>query len=105
MLIFFSKEGEIMRVQDVSSKNNYSPNFGFKFRLSKETINVIERSTKLNYDELRNLPIAEAEKLMIERGSLKKPSKLKVWLSDKYRKLGEFLGLLEKRYNIYTDVD
>lgn len=92
-----------MQVQSIS--NNYSPNFGMKFELSEQTIKAIEKQTKLTSGEMRNLPSSECEKLMAERGTLKKPSKLKTWISDKYRQLGEKLGLLEKEYNIYTDID
>jgi len=42
---------------------------------------------------------------MKESGELKEPNKSKLWLSEKYKKLGEKLGLLEKQINIYTDVD
>ena len=77
----------------------------FNFKLSKETIRNIERSTGLTYKELSTLPFDEASKLMKERGTLKEPSKLKTFASKTYRAIGEKLGFLEKQYNIYTDVD
>ena len=42
---------------------------------------------------------------MEQRGSLKKPNPVKEFIAEKYRKLGEKLGLLKKEYNIYTDID
>ena len=49
--------------------------------------------------------MADVESLMIKRGAMKEPCKIKEWLSDKYKEFGEKLGLLKKEYNIYTDVD
>ncbi len=94
-----------MQVQRVSNQNNYSPGFGLKYKLSEQTIKSVERTTKLTNDEMTNLSLTECEKLMAERGTLKKPNKLKTWISEKYRELGEKFGLLEKKYNIYTDID
>lgn len=90
----------ILPVNGIDNKVNFKK----KFKLSKETLNAISQSTNLHGDELY-LPMDEAAKLMKERGSLKEPSKLKLWLSDIYRKFGEKCGFIEKRYNIYTDVD
>ena len=61
-----------MQVQNVSSPYNSSANFGMKFKLSEQSIKNIEKSTKLTYNEMKNLSSAESEKLMIERGRLKK---------------------------------
>ena len=83
----------------------YNNTFGNTFKLSKETIKTIETSTGLTYEEMTRLPFSETRKLMLERGTLKEPSKIKLWLADKYKKIGERLGLLEKHYNIYTDID
>lgn len=94
-----------MPLQVVSNQNSYSPNFGMKFKLLEQTIKTSEKYTKLTYNEMKNLSLTECEKLMTERGTLKKTSKLKTWLSEKYRKLGEKFGLIEKQYNIYTDID
>ena len=77
----------------------------FKFKLSEATLNAISKSTKLSIDELHNLPLDEAAKLMKERGSIKEPSKLKQWLAKKYKEFGERTGLLKKQINIYIDVD
>ena len=76
-----------------------------KANLSRNTIKNIERTTGLTYKELTTLPFDEASKLMKERGTLKEPSKIKIWFADKYRAIGERLGFLEKNHNIYTDVD
>lgn len=76
-----------------------------KYKLSNESIKAIEKSTKLTHEEMTTLSLSETEELMIKRGSFKKPSKLKTWFANQYRKLGESLGLLEKEYNIYTDID
>ena len=92
-----------MLVQKIN--NQYNQNFGMRFRLSKETIKTLETSTGLTYKEMTGLSIDETTKLMKERGKLKCPSKLKIWISDKYKIFGEKLGLLQKEYNIYTDID
>ena len=94
-----------MRVQSVSNQNNYSTNFGTKFKLSDKTIQAVEKSTGLTYKELTELSIEESKDLMKKRGTLKEPSKIKTWIADKYRKVGESLGLLKKERNIYTDID
>ena len=46
----------------------------------------------------------EAKNLMKQRGTLKKPSKIKQWFVNQYKQLGEKLGFLEKQHNIYTDI-
>lgn len=94
-----------MQVQRVANQNNHPPIFGMNFKVSKQTIEAAERSTKVTYEEMKTLSLSELEELMIKRGSFKKPSKLKTWLANQYRKLGEALGLLEKQYDIYTDID
>lgn len=94
-----------MQIQKIYNQNNYVPNFAMKFRLSEASIHTIEKTTKLSYAELTELSINESKKLMRERGTLKEPSKIKTWLADKYRKFGESIGFLEKKYNIYTDID
>ena len=75
------------------------------FQLSKETIKHIEKSTKCSINELRTLPIDETKKLMLERGAMKKPSKINQWFAGKYKSIGEKLGLLKKEYNFYTHID
>lgn len=94
-----------MQVQRINNKNNFTPNFGSKFQLSKETIKIIEASTGLTQEEMVSLPLYETEKLMRQRGKLKENNKFKTWVADKYRQIGEALGLLEKKYDIYTDID
>ena len=76
-----------------------------KFQLSKETIKHIENSTKCSIEELRATSIDEVKTLMIKRGAMKKPSKIKQWFADKYKTVGEKLGLLEKQRSFYTHID
>ena len=76
-----------------------------KYQLSDKTIKLIEQKTKCSINELRTLPINEVKKLMQERGAVKKPNKIKLWFADKYKQLGEKLGLFKKEYNFYTHVD
>ena len=92
-----------MKILNINSID--STNFKMRFRLSDETLQAISTSTGLSVEELHRLPMDEATKLMKERGTLKEPSKIKQWLSDKYRIFGEKTGLLKKQCNIYTDVD
>ncbi len=79
--------------------------FGMNFKLSKESINSLEVSTGLTYEEMTTLPLDITTNLMKQRGTLKEPSKIKLWLAHKYKCLGEKLGLLEKQINVFTDVD
>ena len=76
-----------------------------KFQLSKETIKHIENSTRCSIEELRTLSLTETKDLMIKRGAVKKPNKIKQWFADKYKTIGENLGLLEKQCNFYTHID
>ena len=98
-----------MQIQAINRQHNQS--FGhnvkepFTYKLSKETIKAIESSTGLTYQEMTGLPIAESTKLMRERGTLKEPSKIKLWIAKKYKDIGEKFGLLQKHYNTYTDID
>ena len=75
------------------------------FRLSQVTVKHIEKSTRCSIQEIRNNSMADVESLMIKRGAMKEPSKVKEWVSDKYKKFGEKIGLLKKEYNIYTEID
>ena len=70
-----------------------------------ETIKHIENSTKCSIEELRATPINEIKTLMIKRGAMKKPNKIKQWFDDKYKTIGEKLNLLEKQCNFYTHID
>ena len=76
-----------------------------KFQLSKETIKHIENSTRCSIEELRVTPIDEIKTLMIKRCAVKKPNKIKQWFADKYKTVGEKLGLLEKQRSFYTHID
>lgn len=76
-----------------------------KFKLSERTMKTISKSTKLSEEELKSLSLEEQIKLMEQRGSLKKQNPVKKFIAEKYRKLGEKLGLLNKEHNIYTDID
>ena len=91
-----------MRVLPICQHNQ---SFGMNFKLSKETINALEVSTGLTYEEMTTLPMDVTIKLMKQRGTLKEPSKIKLWFAQKYKELGEKFGLLEKQINIYTDID
>ncbi len=84
-----------MQVQPINSNN---PNFGINFKLSQETIAMIEKSTKLSYNEMTHLSLAECSDLMKKRGTLKKTSKIKLWLAEKYRRFGEKTGLLNRPF-------
>ena len=76
-----------------------------KYQLSDKTIKLIEQKTKCSINELSTLPTDEIAKIMQKRGVVKKPNKIKLWFADKYKQLGENLGLLKKEYNFYTHVD
>ena len=76
-----------------------------KYQLSEQTIKNIEKSTKCSINELRTLSFDETQKLMQERGVIKKPNVIKIWFAEKYKQFGEKLGLLKKEYNFYTHVD
>ena len=54
---------------------------------------------------MRATSIDEVKTLMIKRGAMKKPSKIKQWFADKYKTVGEKLGLLEKQHSFYTHID
>lgn len=91
-----------MLLQPISSC--YSQSFGMKFKLSKNTVKAVEFATGLSYKEMTELSHDKCVKLMKQCGKLKEPSKFKLWLSAMYKKLGEKFSLLEKHYNIYTDI-
>lgn len=89
-----------MQIQSINSQHHQS--FGhnvkepFTYKLSKETIKTIESSTGLAYEEMTRLTLDESARLMEERGTLKKPSKIKLWISKKYKEFGERFELLKK---------
>ena len=76
-----------------------------KFQLSKLTVKNIEKSTRCSINELRTLSFDDVQVLMKKRGTLKNPNRIKQWFADKYKIIGEKLGLLKKDYNFYTHVD
>ena len=84
--------------------NNFNLN---RYKLADETLRLISKTTKLSKEELTNLPLDKQIELMEQRGSIKKPSPVRNFISDLYRKVGEKFGLLEKNrnYNFYTDID
>ena len=92
-----------MQIPKIKTTKNTFP--CIKFKLSDKTVKSIEKSTGLSCKEMTNLTLDESKKLMIKRSVLKEPSKLKQWFINKYKQIGEKLGLLEKKYNIYTDID
>ncbi|MBR3890243.1 hypothetical protein IKJ53_06980 [bacterium] len=88
-----------MQIQAIQNQH-----FGNKYKLSETTIKMVEKSTGLTYKEMTTLTSDEAKNLMKQRGTLKKPSKIKQWFVNQYKQLGEKLGFLEKQHNIYTDI-
>lgn len=91
-----------MRVQSVSNQNNQT-NFGSKFSLSDKTIRSVEKTTGISYKELTELPTHEIIEKMEQSGKIKKPSKIRTWIADKYRKIGEHFGFIEPQF--YTHID
>ena len=85
------------------SQNNKNQNFCMNFKLQKETVKAIEKSTGLTYKEMTELPLDKCENLMKERGTLKEPNKLWTWLQKKYKEFGEKTGLLKKEYHFYHE--
>ncbi len=88
-----------MQIQAIQNQH-----FGNKYKLSETTIKMVEKSTGLTYKEMTTLTSDEAKNLMKQRGTLKKPNKIKQWFANQYKQLGEKLGFLEKQHNIYTDI-
>jgi len=84
-------------------ENNTS--FKMEYKLSDKILKTISKSTRLSVEELHRLPIDDAVKLMKERGVIKEPNRLKLWLADIYKKVGEKTGLLQKQYEFYSDGD
>lgn len=82
----------------IQQKNINNPNFGLNFKLSKETVARIEKTTKLSYDEMTLLPLEKSYNLMKKRNSLKKTNKIKLWFAEKYRRFGEKMGLLSRPF-------
>ena len=76
-----------------------------KFQLSKETVKWLEKSTRCSIEELRTFTTDEIKELMIKRGAITKPNKIKQWFTDKYKTIGEKLGLLEKQCSFYTHIN
>lgn len=92
-------------ISDHIKSKRYTDFLGFQFKLKPESIKHIEKATGLTYKELTTLSFEECDKLMIERGTKKKPNPIKKWFADKYKQIGEKFGLLEKQYDIYTHID
>ena len=86
----------------IQSINECNTNFKMNFKLSDETLKLISKSTRLSIDELHQLPMDEATRLMKERGAIKEPNKFKEWLSNMYIRFGEFTGLIKKQRKILT---
>lgn len=91
-----------MRVHSVSNQNNQT-NFGSKFSLSDKTIRSVEKTTGISYKELTELPTHEIIEKMEQIGKIKKPNKIRTWIADKYRKIGEHFGFIEPQF--YTHID
>lgn len=84
-----------MQIQPINSKDL---NFGLNFKLSKETVARIEKTTKLSYDKMTLLPLEKSYNLMKKRNSLKKTSKIQLWFAEKYRRFGVKMGLLSRPF-------
>lgn len=69
----------------------YNQTFGLKFKLSEETKKTIEKSTGLSQEEMSLLPLKDVFELIKKKGTLKETSKIKLWLSEKYRQFGKKL--------------
>lgn len=93
-----------MQIHSIKTRYNTKLSFGINYKLSEKTIKQIEKSTGLSYKEMTTLTIDESRNLMKKRGTLKEPSKVKLWFASKYRQLGQRLGLLQKERNFYTDI-
>ena len=76
-----------------------------KFQLSEQTVKNIEKSTKCSINELRTLSFDETRALLEKRNAVTKPNKIKQWFTDKYKTIGEKLGLFKKQHNFYTHID
>ena len=76
-----------------------------KFQLSEQTVKNIEKSTKCSINELRTLSFDETRALLEKRNAVTKPNKIKQWFTDKYKTIGEKLGLLKKQHKFYTHID
>lgn len=76
-----------------------------KFHLKPETLEHISKTTRLTKEELYTLSREDAYSRMLERGAIKKPNPIKIFLKNIYKNIGEKLGLLDKKYNIYTHID
>lgn len=79
--------------------------FSSNYKLSEKTLENISKKTKLSKDELMQLSLDEGLDLMRNRGAIKRPNSIKIFFIKAYTKLGKKLGLLEKRPNIYTDIN
>ena len=93
-----------INMQVLSINKNHNQHFGNKYKLDNKTIKHIEKSSGLSYKEMTSLATDDAKKLIKERGKLKEPNKFKQWFANKYQQIGERLGFLEKKHNIYTDI-
>lgn len=98
---------DIMQIQHYA--HNAQIAFGNQYKLSEKTIKMIERKTRLSYDEMKYLTFDDAAKLMRKRAPIGEKfqhefKKIQLWFGNIYKNIGEKLGLLEKKYNIYTDI-
>ena len=84
--------------------------FGNRFKLEDSTIKLIEKKTRLSYDEMTTLPIDEVTKLIKRRVPIDEKIKqgfanIKLSLGKICKNIGEKLGLFEKQHVIYTDIN
>ena len=71
-------------------------NFGNNTQLSKGVIKIIEKSTKVSFNEHLSHSSDEIRALMIKRGAIKSDEKLKQFFANIYQKFGEKAGLIKK---------
>lgn len=93
----------------ITPSHNAQIGFGNQYKLNEKTIKLIESKTRLSYNQMKNLTIEDATKLMHKRASIIEKfnincNKIKLCTGKIYKNIGEKLGLLEKQHNIYTDI-
>lgn len=96
-----------LQIQHITQNNPVV--FGAKLKLEEKTIDLIEKRTRLSYNEMRFLPLDETTKLMRKRAPIREKiqytsREIRLLCGKIYKNIGEKLGLLEKQRNIYTDI-
>ena len=76
-----------------------------KYRLSNETLQIISKKVKLTPDEMKCTPLSELDKVLLERGVIKKKNPVIESLKKCYIAIGEKFKFIEKRYYSFFDGD